>query len=390
MTKRKKQTFLLIVVYFSFFALGIPDGAFGVAWPGIRAEMNLPLEWAQAIFMTQALVYALLGFLSGRIAQLLRQEYVSLLGLLLMGTALFGFSLSPNFITLVAMAACLGTGMGLIDSSLNAYMAKHFSSRHMNWLHCFWGLGASFSPIVMTQAVLLFSWRTGYVSLATIHGIAAGLILISLFRRVWPVEEREALPDERPNVKNIEARPFLTKKRFQYMQMTVFFLYTGLEYSAAFWTVSVLIESRGVEIGFAGLYPAVFLGFMTGGRILFGYLAKYLSNISMIRCGFFIAFAGLAILIASAHITGMALMGLGFAPIFPSLMHETSKRFHPSILTKLVGYQIAAVGAGVALVSAFVGQILSRVSLEALFPLVAVFALIAFLLNEWIERAAAS
>lgn len=388
MTKRKKHVLLLTTVYFSFFALGIPDGAFGVAWPGIRQEMNLPLDWAQAIFMTQALCYALMGALSGHIAKVCKLEHMNLLGLVLMGAALVGFSAAPSFLLLTCMAVFLGSGMGLIDSSLNAYMARHFSARHMNWLHCFWGLGGTFSPIIMGQAVLWFSWRTGYISLSLIQGLAVILVVFSLLRRVWQIEEREGISAEAPAPSDSKKeKPFLKKKRFQYMQMLVFFLYTGLEYSVTFWTVSVLLEARGVaNIALAGLYPAVYLAAMTGGRALFGALANRISNIMMIRLGFLIAFLGLGMLILTTHIVGMALLGLGLAPIFPCLMHETSKRFHPSILTKLVGYQIAAVGAGVALVSAFVGQVLTRVSLEALFPLVGVLALAAFLLNEGIER----
>jgi len=246
-------------------------------------------------------------------------------------------------------------------------------------------MGAAISPIVMSQAILLFNWRTGYVSLATIQTVAILLVLFSLLRGAWRIEDSsqgEVLTESKTEVR------FLTKKRFQYFQMAIFFLYTGVEYSATTWTPS-LLESRGLDIGIIGLYPSVYLGSIMAGRLLCGYLANRMSNITMIRLGFLLSFAGLGILIFSSNILGMALTGLGFAPIFPCLMHETSKRFEPSILTKLVGYQIAAVGAGIALLSALVGEILSRVSLETLFPLLMVLSICAFLLNEVIERGAA-
>ena len=383
MTKQKRRFLLLAAVYLSFITLGMPDGALGVAWPGIRYEMNLPLGHGQFIFMTHAFVYALIGSLSGRIAERISLGPMNGIGLLLMVAALFGFALSPNFIVFVGMAALLGTGMGLIDSSLNSFMAKYFSSRHMNLLHCFWGLGGAISPIIMSQLILLSSWRTGYVSIALVQTIVAGLVLVTLLRGVWQMDG-EQTNEQRLNGQS--ERPFLTKKRFQYIQMLIFFLYTGTEYSVTFWTTSVLLESRGMDIAIAGLYPAVYLGSIMGGRILFGYLANRLSNTAMIRLGFLLAMVGGLTLIVSSHIIGIALLGLGFAPIFPCLMHETSKRFSPAILTKLVGYQIAAVGTGIAIVSAVVGQILSRVSLEALFPLVALLIVVCFLLNELIEK----
>jgi len=384
MAQTKKKFLLLTVVYLSFLALGMPDGALGVAWTGIRYEMHLPLQHAQVIFMTQALCYALMGSLSGRIAGYFKLEHMNFAGLVLMSGALLGFSLAPNFIVLALMAMPLGFGMGLIDSSLNSYVAKHFSSRVMGFLHCFWGVGASISPILMSQMILLFHWRSGYVALATIQAIVVVLVFISLLRGIWRVED--VSPVERL-AQAEHGTPHLMKKRFQYFQMGIFFLYTGAEASINIWTPSVLMESRGMEIGIAGLYPAVYLGGITVGRFLSGYFAERLSNITMIRLGFYLSFAGLGILIFSSNILGMALTGLGFAPIFPCLMHETPKRFSPAILTKLVGYQIAAVGTGVALLSAFTGQILSRISLEALYPLVLGLIVCAFLVNEVIEKA---
>jgi fucose permease len=166
------------------------------------------------------------------------------------------------------------------------------------------------------------------------------------------------------------------------------FLYGGVEYSVAFWSTSVMLESRGMGLEAAGMYPAMFYMCLMAGRMGFGFFANKLSDTGMIRLGFSIALAGLLILILTSNIVGMALTGLGFAPVFPSIVHDTSNRFNPKLLTKLVGYEIAALGAGVAIVSSLKGQLLSRVSLELLFPSAIAIVVLILLLNEFLEKKA--
>ena len=382
MLKQKNIPILLIVVYLSFFALGLPDGALGVAWPDIREQMGLPLERVSIILICHSVFYSLASGFSGTIASFLKLEKINFLGLILMAFGLFGFSLAPSFTVLVSMTMFSGLGMGFVDSSLNAYMAKHFSSRYMNWLHCFWGMGAAVSPILMTRMVLLHSWRVGYASVSIIQGVIALAVLISLLRGIWKMVEK---PNE-VGLSQGERKPFLTLKRFQLMQIFIFFLYAGLEYSMSLWITSILLESRGMDLEVAGWYPTAYFAGIMSGRMVFGFLAGKFSNIAIIRSGFLMALAGLAIIAFSNNIIGMALIGFGLGPIFPCLMHETSSRYSPSILTKLVGYQIAAVGAGLAVISYAMGQLLTRVSLEALFPAVMILIVVAFLLNEIIER----
>jgi len=382
MLKQKNVPILLALVYLSFFALGLPDGALGVAWPIIREQMALPLDQVSIIFISHSIFYGLASGFSGTIAAFLKLEKINFLGLVLMAFGLLGFAMSPSFIMLVSMTVFSGMGMGLVDSSLNAYMAKHFSSRYMNWLHCFWGMGAAVSPFLMTRMIMSHSWRAGYASISIIQWVTALVVLISLLRGIWKMEEKL---NEDGQLKT-ERKPFLALKRFQFMQIFIFFLYAGFEYSMSIWIPSILLESRGMDLEVAGWYPTAYFAGIMAGRMVFGFLAGKFSNVAIIRCGFLMALAGLAIMAFSNLILGMALIGFGFGPVFPCLMHETSSRFSPSILTKLVGYQIAAVGAGVAVISSMIGQLLTHVSLEALFPAVMILVVLAFLLNEIIEK----
>jgi len=379
-----KNTYILLAAaYLSFIALGFFDGAFTVAWPVLRYDMFLQLEQAGVLIIVNAIFWTLSGSQIGRLLRYVNSEKLILFGITALSLAIFGFSLANSFGTLMFVSGLAGMGSGMIDSSLNAYMARNFSSRYMNWLHCSWSMGAAVSPIIMSQMIMSASWRAGYVSLAAIQGVIAVFVLISLLRGAWIVRQGNAHED-RPS--DTQKMHFLTQARFQYMHMAIFFLFMGVDYSIGFWTTSVLLESRGLDIEHAGMYPAVYFASIMLGRIASGYLAKYFRNITMIRFGFLLAITGIVTLMYSTNLFAMALIGLGLAPIYPCLMHETSRRFAPEILAKLVGYQVGAASIGVAILGPTMGLILTRVSLETLFPIAIVFAVLVLLINENVER----
>jgi fucose permease len=185
--------------------------------------------------------------------------------------------------------------------------------------------------------------------------------------------------------KTAAAGNYLTAKAYQVLQWFVFFLYTAFEYSITFWTVSVLMESRGILHETAALFPAVYLGALMAGRFVFGFVTMRVTGSHIIRMGLMLSVVGLLVLTFTSNIAGIALVGFGFAPVFPCLMNETKNRFNPAILSKLVGLQVAAAGCGVALSAIFMGQLLNRFSLEALFPTVIICVVITFFMNEFIE-----
>jgi len=374
---------LLAAAYLSFIALGFFDGAFTVAWPVLRYDMQLQLEQAGVLIIVNAIFWTLSGSQIGRLLRYVSSEKLTLSGIIALTLAFFGFSLADSFVALMFVSGLAGLGSGMIDSSLNSYMARNFSSRHMNWLHCCWSMGAAISPIIMSQMIMSASWRTGYVSLAAIQGVIAVFVLISILRGAWIMRHGKAHEDRASDTKKTH---FLTQVRFQYMHMAIFFLFMGVDYSIGFWTTSVLLESRGLDIEHAGMYPAVYFSSIMFGRIVSGYFAKYFRNITMIRIGFLLAITGIVTLMYSTNLFSMSLIGLGLAPVYPCLMHETSRRFAPEILAKLVGYQVAAASLGVAILGPTTGLILTRVSLEALFPIAIVFAVLVLLINENVER----
>ena len=373
---------LLAAAYLSFVALGFFDGAFSVAWPVLRYDMRLELEQAGVLIIVNSIFWTLSGSQIGRLLRYTSSEKLTLFGITALMLALLGFSLAGSFGALMFVAGLAGFGSGLIDSGLNSYMARNFSSRHMNWLHCCWSMGAAISPIIMAQMIMSASWRVGYVSLAAIQGVIAVFVLISMLCGAWII--REGRTHNSSSLDTTNAR-FLTQPHFQYMHMAIFFLFMGVDYSIGFWTTSVLLESRGLDIEHAGMYPAVYFASIMLGRIVSGYLAKYFRNITMIRVGFMLAITGIMILMHSNSLFGMSLIGFGLAPIYPCLMHETSRRFAPDVLAKLVGYQVASASLGVAILGPATGLILTHISLEALFPIGIFFAVSVFTINEAIE-----
>lgn len=379
----KNQMIVLVAVFVSFTALGFPDGTFGVAWPFIRYEMRLGLDMAFFVVVSHSVFYSLASGLMGRMARLIKLPYVNMLGLVLMAVGVSGFSFAPNLYFLMLVTMVTGFGMGLIDSGLNAYAAKYFSVRHMNWLHCFWGLGASISPVIMTNMVMYLGWRTGYITIAALQGIMALFVLATLLKGAWIMNGDRA--EEASG--SAEHVHFLRKKRFAVMQVVIFIFYAGFEYSVTFWTPSVMLEARGLGIDRAGLFPAVYLGAMTAGRFFMGYISHKFANITMVRFGLIFSACGLVLLMFTNSFVGMAMVGFGFGPVFPCLMHETAHRFGEKATTKLVGYQVAAVGVGVGFSTFGMGYLLEGVSLNALFPAVITGVVIVFLINETIEGA---
>ena len=396
---QKNSVILLVAVFLTFFALGMPDGAFGVAWPLIRYDMGLPLGDAVSLIVIHSIFYSVSSSQIGRLAKYLRLDFISLYGFALLLVGILGFAISPNFIGFKIATAVFGTGMGMIDGGLNAFAAKRLSAKHMNWMHCFWGLGGSVSPVIMGLVAAGVGWRFGYASILAVQAVIFIFVAFTIFKGLWvyqlqrskPASAQAALPPNRAEdeVEENGEAAFLTAMRFPVLQLVIFFFYTAFEYSVTFWTVSVFIESRGVYFETAALLPAFYLGFLMFGRSIFGYVTDKVASSYVIRLGLIFAACGLVVLIFSGGsvwaFVGISMVGFGFAPVFPCLMDETKRRFNPKILAKLVGLQVAAAGAGVAIGSLAMERVLALVSLNALYPMVLISVVVVFSLNEFIE-----
>jgi len=417
----KRTYVILAAIFLGFFALGLPDGAFGVAWPYIRQEYNVPLERAGFIFVVHSIFYALTTSCLGVISRYIKEEKVGSIGLFVMVLGLLGFAFASSFFVHILFVALMGTGMGLVDGGFNAFVAKHYSGRVMNLLHCFWGVGAMVSPLIMTYAIVAdgFTWRIGYGALAVL------VTVIAVFARMLsPDGEGAACPSSAngtclalvppahrkkstsggscgnrsrqiplaelgqaaPSPPYTRGRIFLKGKWNEFMAVLMFFFYGGAEYGISFWVVSVLTESRGMSTDAAGIYPAAFYGAMMAGRLLFVFFGTTVRDVTAVRFGIVLSIVGLVSFLFTTNIFGILLIGFGFGPVIPCAVSEVTRRFEPASTSRLVGYQFAALGGGVAILATGLGWLLSNVSLEILFPAVIGLVVAAGVLNEILEK----
>lgn len=368
-------TILLILIYLAFISLGLPDSIIGVAWPSIQTDFNVPLEYGGYISLIVTIGTVLSSLLSGFIISKLKTGKVIVFSILLTSLALFGYSISNSYLVLIIFALPLGFGAGSIDTSLNNYVALHYKSHHMNWLHSFWGLGASIGPAIMAFFLLDNQWKKGFLTIAIIQIIL--MIIISSSLPLWRQHDEEvALKGKtRKSQKINEAKGV-------YYALTIFLVYCAIEFSIGIWGSSYLVFDKGMLISNAARIITVYYLGITTGRFISGVLSIRLSNRTLIYGGISIVLLGAITLLLSSnsieYFISFALLGLGLAPIFPSMIHDTPKHFGKENSQYIIGYQIAFAYIGSAIFPSLFGILFSYISVS-LFPftiLVLVFSLL--------------
>jgi len=380
--KNRKSIFLLPIILVSYFVVGFPDGAFTVSWLGIERDLSLTIAHSGFILVGYSVTYTLAGVILSWLNRFIRLQTIYFWGLIIMGAGFVGLALSFNFTMALAAISVYGFGTGAMASSMNSYMAKHFTARHNNWMHCFWGGGAAISPLIMARMMDAHSWSMGYFVITGILAVVGIMLLISMYKKVW-FNDTAAVAEEAE--KTVVTKNYLTKKWHQVVEILTFFFLGGTDYTLVFFTGMVLIE-RGFED--VAVFSAVYYISMTTGRMFFGWMAKWMQELPIIRIGIAIAAIGIGVLYFTSSIAGMALTGFGLGPLLPTLVSDTSNRFTPRVLSKIVGYELAAFGAGIAVLFFITSQILEHVTLEALFPIGLAFVLLVFICNEVLARAA--
>jgi fucose permease len=358
----------------SFVALGLPEGATGVAWPSIAEDYNRSISQLGIILAALVVGYFIASALTGTITSQVGVGWTLVVSSLFSALGLFGFALAPVWGVVVAMMVILGCGSALIDAGLNAYMALHEGSRVMNLLHASFGIGATIGPIVMTLFLVgPGSWRTGYFVFGLIQ---LGLALA--FHRT-----RNRWGDIHPAAQT--RRPRLTSVVLS--SLVLFAVYTGLEVSAGQWSFSVLTEERGVAEGLAGFWVAAYWGSLTAGRLLAGAIGDRFRPQAALVGGLVVALAGTLLFwwnpATWAGAVGLLLVGFGLAPMFPTLVLLTPQRVGSDRSTAVVGYQLAAAAAGAALLPGLIGILVNRYGLDAVAPALVVIAVALVLAAEF-------
>ncbi|MFJ5624635.1 MFS transporter [Peribacillus loiseleuriae] len=372
-------TLFLVIIYMAFISLGLPDSMLGVAWPVMQSDYGQPLETAGLLFMVIAGGTIVSSLAAGSVIKRMGTGNVTLISVLMTAVALLGFSFSPSLIWLFICAIPLGLGAGAVDAGLNNYVATHYKAHHMSWLHCFWGVGASLGPIIMAQFITgQNSWRQGYFAIAIIQFT---LVLVLFF--TLPLWKRVAIKNqgdlsEEQNDKEIVLPDETVVKRVKPLQikgvklaLVSFLFYCGVESTMGLWGSSYLVNVKGLSVAIAAQWVSLYYAGITVGRLITGFITMKVSNRILIRAGQITALIGAAFLFlplpTNFSLVGFILVGLGLAPIFPCMLHETPARFGKEHSQSIMGYQMAIAYTGSTFLPPILGMIVSY-SAMGIFP----------------------
>lgn len=364
----RASLFLLPVIYLGFISLGLPDGTFGVAWPRMHVTLQAAVGIAGTLALVGTLFSATSSFSSGRIIARFRTGPVVLVSCILTGSGMMLVAHAQNIGWLWAAAIPLGFGAGAVDTGLNGYVARHYSGRHMNWLHACWGIGATCGPLIMAHALGTESgWRGGFYTIAAVQLSLA--VVFALTLRLW-----DAVPTRtEPAAAGQASGPVRTtpaNSAAGWLSALIFAIYVAVEGTTGLWASSILVEAREIDVARAGFCATAFYGSITTGRILVGCVVDRWGNRRLVAFGVALALAG-AVLFALTHTVGFAalalvMLGLGYAPVYPCLMHEVPRRFAPKAALVVIGRQSSAAYLGGALMPAAAGGLAQQVSLESI------------------------
>jgi len=380
---RRHPILLPLIAFLAFVSLGLPDGVLGVAWPSIRKTFDLPISQLGSLLATSMVGYLLSSFFAGALVARLGIGHLLVGSSMLVVAGLTGFAVAPAWWVMVACSLFAGLGAGAIDSAINAHAAAAFAPRTVTLLHACYGIGATLGPLLMTAVIAAqLPWRRGYALLAII--LAALGVVFLLTSRWWDTTGSEPrATTRRPNTQT----PILSALRRPWvlLNITIFFLYTGLEVTAGQWAFSLLTESRRLSPAAAGVWVGMYWGALTAGRIVFGVLAGRLPAATLLITALLGAPVAAALFwLARPHgaaLLGLPLLGFCLAPIYPLLISLTPSRVGSAVAPLSIGFQVSAATLGAAAVPGFAGVIARRAGLEILGPFLLIGTLVLLALH---------
>lgn len=340
-------TLLLIIIYISFISLGLPDAILGSAWPMIHQDLNVSISYAGLVTMIISCGTIISSFFSEKFIRKFGTGKVTTFSVFLTAIGLLGIYFSPSFIWICLLGIPLGLGAGAVDSALNNFVALHYKAKHMNWLHCFWGIGATTGPFLMSIYLLKENgWRLGYATIGIIQAILVICLFISL-----PLWKRFDINtnDEVSNNDIIKISTLL-KLPGAKPALISFFCYCAVELTTGLWVSSYLVISNGLSAKTAAKWVSLYYLGITIGRFLAGFISIKLNNKQMIKIGQVTCIIGgilLSITYSSnIQLIGLITIGLGCAPIYPAMLHETPNRFGKELSQGIMGIQMATAYVG--------------------------------------------
>ncbi|WP_231505629.1 MFS transporter [Bacillus sp. EB01] len=370
-----RQLIFLFIIYTSFISLGLPDSLLGVAWPKMVGEFHVAHSAAGIISMTIAICTVIASLQTVRFTKKFGTGKLVLGSVLLTASGLIGFAFTQNFFLLIVAALPLGLGAGAIDTSLNDYVSVNLKAHHMNWLHAFWGVGATLGPIIM--GIVLnndVSWRNGYLIIGGIQLMLAMILFLSL--PLWRQSEQKVSTETEET-----TAPFVEvlKQRGVVFSLLSFVFYVGLEGIIFLWGSSYLIEVKSLSVATASFIISMFFASLTMGRIVSGFITFWLSNQKLLLYSEITLLLGILTVAfgkGSVMYVGFTLVGLGCAAIFPTMIHETPRRFGKRNSRAIIGLQVAFGYVGITVLPPLAGVLFQGFSMNLFPPFLVIFALI--------------
>ena len=367
---------LLAIIYLSFISLGLPDPLLGAAWPSMYAEFSVPVSYAGIISAIVSIGTVVSSLQSDRLTKKLGTGLVTAISVAMTAAALFGFSVSHSFLVLCLLAVPYGLGAGSVDAALNNYVALNYSSRHMSWLHCMWGIGTLISPYIMSYALTGgLGWNTGYRYIAILQVVLTAILFLSL--PLWKNKNIAANNDEQS--KRVLSLKEVISIRGAKEIMVTFFCYCAIEATAMLWSSSYLNLHCKIPAEIAAGFAGMFLIGITAGRAISGFLTVKMTDTQMIRLGQAIIFIGILMILlpfgTPLALAGLVLTGLGCAPVYPCIIHSTPQNFGAENSQALIGIQMASAYIGTCVMPPIFGLIANHLCIQ-LFPVYMLIILI--------------
>lgn len=375
---------LLALIYVSFISLGLPDSLLGSAWPQMQESLGVSLSLGGVISFLITASTILSSLMSHQVIQRFGTGAVTMCSVAMTALALFGFSLSNSFFALCLWAIPYGLGAGSVDAALNNFVALHCKAKHMSWLHCFWGIGATGGPYILGLCLSRgMGWQAGYRTISFLQMALTLILLLSLplwKKQELPLSGGETVRPQTPQWGKLLKRPGVKAA------LTAFFFYSALELTTGLWGSSYMVAVRGISAETAAKWISLFYLGITAGRFFSGFLTLRFSDDAMVRLGEGTAIVGILLMLLPLHnlflCLGLILTGLGCAPIYPSLLHATPQRFGKSPSQSLMGTQMAISYLGSTTMPPVSGFLSEKISMGLYPVLLLVFALMLTILTE--------
>ncbi len=383
-------SFLILIIYLSAISLGLPDSLLGSGWPVMHIELDAPLSMAGVITMVIAGGTIVSSLLSDRLTRRFGAGLVTAMSVATTAVALLGFSLSDNVWQLLCWAVPYGLGAGAVDAAANNFVALHFEARHMSWFHCFWGVGVSVSPFIMSYCLGGgHGWQMGYKAVFVLQVVLTVLLFFSL--PVWKEKENQYQSGEdKVEAVHLGVMGALKIKGVKYV-LLAFFCYCALESTAGLWASSYLVEARSIDAETAARFASLFYLGITFGRFVNGFVADKLGDKALIRIGLGTIIAGILMVLLPIEadivaLCGLVVIGFGCAPVYPSVIHATPGNFGRENSQAIVGIQMASAYLGTTLMPPVFGLIANHIHISLYPAFLMVIAVVMLCMTELLNR----